>query len=383
ISRMSSKGATKPKVSLPPHTIGYSLFDVAVVILASMATTAFVLTSGYGDGILPGFRTSWSKYNYSALTTPQKNSDGSSTHSLFLITDLDHDTKSAEKKNTWFALGLEASLTVGKGSEWAKLSLGKEKSFTTQISAGGRGMELSDLVTFDGRLLSCDDRTGLLYEISPATGKAFPWVFLPDGPGVRAPKGIKAEWMTVKGTELVVGGLGKEWTTTTGEYVNDHPMWVKFISAEGAVRHVNWRDVFVNARKAIGVTSTEGYTINEAVQWSETHKRWFFLPRRASNERYDETADEHRGTNKLISCNERFQDWKVVEVGEVGDGARGFSAFQFVPGTNDELIVGLKSEEKDGKPVASYLSVFTRQGKIVQVDSKFDGPHKYEGVAFA
>lgn len=44
---------------------------------------------------------------------------------------------------------------------------------------------------------------------------------------MRAPKGLKAEWMTVKGTELVVGGLGKEWTTTTGEYVNDDPMWVK------------------------------------------------------------------------------------------------------------------------------------------------------------
>lgn len=44
----------------------------------------------------------------------QKHSDGSATHSLFLITDLDHDSKSTEKKNTWFSLGLKASLTVGK-----------------------------------------------------------------------------------------------------------------------------------------------------------------------------------------------------------------------------------------------------------------------------
>ena len=35
------------------------------------------------------------------------------------------------------------------------------------IAAGGRAMELSDLVVFDHRLLTVDDRTGLLYEVSP------------------------------------------------------------------------------------------------------------------------------------------------------------------------------------------------------------------------
>ncbi|GMT32703.1 hypothetical protein PFISCL1PPCAC_24000, partial [Pristionchus fissidentatus] len=382
--RMPSKEGKdgKPRVTLPPHTIGYSLFDVSVVIIASIATTVAVLTSSYADVFLPGFRPGWSKYNNSQLTTPETHSDGSATHSLFLITDLDHDSKSADKKNTWFSLGLKASLSIGKGAEWAKLSLGEEKAISSQISAGGRAMELSDLVVFDGRLLSCDDRTGLLYEICPATNKAFPWVFLPDGPGKRAAKGLKAEWMTVKAGELVVGGLGKEWTTTTGEYVNDDPMWVKFVSPEGGVRHVNWRDVYVLARRAIGV-EYPGYTINEAVQWSEVHKRWFFLPRRASKEKYDETEDESRGTNKLISCNEKYEDWQVVEIGDAGNGARGFSAFQFVPGSHDEVIVGLKSEEKDGKPVASYLSVFTRKGKIVLADSELNGPHKYEGIAFA
>lgn len=41
---------------------------------------------------------------------------------------------------------------------------------------------------------------------------------------------------------------------------------------------------------------------------------------RASAEKYDETADEHRGTNKMISCNEKYEDWKVVEIGEVVRG---------------------------------------------------------------
>ena len=36
---------------------------------------------------------------------------------------------------------------------------------STNIAAGGRAMELSDLVVFDGRLFACDDRTGLIFWI--------------------------------------------------------------------------------------------------------------------------------------------------------------------------------------------------------------------------
>ena len=45
--------------------------------------------------------------------------------------------------------------------------------------------------------------------------KLVPWVILEDGPGNVA-KGFKAEWMTVKGHLLYIGGLGKEWTSKTG-----------------------------------------------------------------------------------------------------------------------------------------------------------------------
>ncbi|VDO51785.1 unnamed protein product [Onchocerca flexuosa] len=33
--------------------------------------------------------------------------------------------------------------------------------------------------------------------------------------------------MTVKDGNLYVGGLGKEWTTTEGVFVNENPMWIK------------------------------------------------------------------------------------------------------------------------------------------------------------
>lgn len=42
-------------------------------------------------------------------------------------------------------------------------------------------MELSELVTFDGRLLTFEDRTGLVYEI--VNNQVIPWVLLIDGDG--------------------------------------------------------------------------------------------------------------------------------------------------------------------------------------------------------
>ena len=52
-------------------------------------------------------------------------------------------------------------------------------------------MELSELIVFNGKLYTCDDRTGIIYnlitsesdEISPV-----PWVILADGNGT-VPKG--------------------------------------------------------------------------------------------------------------------------------------------------------------------------------------------------
>ena len=49
-------------------------------------------------------------------------------------------------------------------------------------------MELSELVNFNGHLLSVDDRTGVVYKLTD--GKAVPWLILADGDG-EAAKGFK------------------------------------------------------------------------------------------------------------------------------------------------------------------------------------------------
>ena len=122
-----------------------------------------------------------------------------------------------------------------------------------------------------------------------------------------------------------------------------------------------------------------GYLIHESAVWSTVHQRWFFLPRRLSQQAYDETADERRATNILLSCNERFGQIKVAHIGNLNP-THGYSTFKFVPGTQDTVIIALKSEEDDGN-IASYIQVFNINGHVLLPETKI-GDQKFEGIEF-
>ena len=153
---------------------------------------------------------------------------------------------------------------------------------------------------------------GIVYKLvtDASSGKwnVIPWLLLSDGDG-NEEKGLKAEWMTTKDNKLYVGGLGKEWTSVTGEYINDNPMYIKVISAEGSVQHVFWKKVYLK-----------------------------FIP------------------------------------------TRGYSSFKFLPGTDEQIIVALRSEEDNGK-IATYLTVFDLLGHVLLSDV-IVANEKYEGVEF-
>ena len=91
--------------------------------------------------------------------------------------------------------------------------------------------------------------------------KMVPWVILSDGDGNKT-KGFKGECSTVKGNKLIVGGIGKEWITKTGEILNYDPMWIKEISCEGAVTHINWKNFYIRVKESQGI-SFPGYMIHE------------------------------------------------------------------------------------------------------------------------
>ncbi|XP_017887430.1 soluble calcium-activated nucleotidase 1 isoform X4 [Ceratina calcarata] len=246
---------------------------------------------------------------------------------------------------------------------------------TSSLTMKGRGMELSELVTFDGHLLSFDDRTGVVYIIEGE--EAYPWVILMDGNGKNT-KGFKSEWATVKDEYLYVGSMGKEWTTPSGEFQHNNPLWIKIISPCGEVQSSNWISNYKRLRQALDI-EYPGYMIHESGAWSDIHKSWFFLPRRCSRERYNETKDETMSCNVLLTTDENFVDIKVTKVGTLLP-LRGFSSFKFLPGSQDSIIVALKTEEYQGQ-TATYIVAFTITGTIIMPETKVIDK-KFEGLEF-
>uniref|UniRef100_A0A6I8N5A7 Soluble calcium-activated nucleotidase 1 n=1 Tax=Ornithorhynchus anatinus TaxID=9258 RepID=A0A6I8N5A7_ORNAN len=321
-------------------------------------------------GLPPGDR-----YNATyPLSPPQRTPEGL-RYRIALIADLDTGSR-ARAENTWFSYLKKGHLTLAAGGERVSVEWDREDGvLESHLAEGGRGMELSDLVVFNGKLYSVDDRTGVVYRIEGT--KTVPWVILSDGDGTVG-KGFKAEWLAVKDEHLYVGGLGKEWTSATGEVVNDNPEWVKVVGHRGNVEHENWVSNYNALRAAAGI-QPPGYLIHESACWSDTLQHWFFLPRRASHERYSEKEDERRGTNLLLRSAQDFGHIAVSRIGEVSP-THGFSSFKFVPDTDDQVIVALKSEEEGGR-AATYIMAFTLDGRFLLPETRI-GDVKYEGIEF-
>jgi soluble calcium-activated nucleotidase 1 len=75
-------------------------------------------------------------------------------------------------------------------------------------------------------------------------------------------------------------------------------------------------------------------------------------------------------------------DFSHIEMSRIGPfhPSHGFSSFKFIPGTNDEVIIALKSEEDEGK-IASYILAFTTDGELLLEETRI-GDYKYEGIEF-
>lgn len=318
-----------------------------------------------------------SRYNYTyPLSVPIVN-NGIISFKIAVIADLDTNSRigTTDEWKSYLKTGIITYNTRKKSIDiiWNNDDI---QELVSNYGHKGRGMELSELVIFNGRLLSFDDRTGIVYEI--VNKLMIPWVILTDGEGKSA-KGFKSEWATVKDEILYVGSIGKEWTSSTGEYVNDDPMFIKQITIDGEIKSCNWAYRYKVLRKAVGI-DFPGYLMHESGSWSEAHKKWFFLPRRCSTESYSEKKDEKMGCNLLISANEEFSVVHTTRIGEL-DPVLGYSSFKFLPNTNDTIIVALISEEVNGK-TASYMTVFETNGNIIYPLKKISSTLKFEGIEF-
>lgn len=123
------------------------------------------------------------KYNLQKLLNLK--SIGLHTYNVVgIISDLDQKSKSDQEKNTWNAYLKTGFLSFNPASRTVVVTWdrGEPKKLKHSYALKDRGMELSELVVFDGRLLTFDDRTGIVYEIVNEQ-KMVPWVLLVDGDG--------------------------------------------------------------------------------------------------------------------------------------------------------------------------------------------------------
>ena len=204
-------------------------------------------------------------------------------------------------------------------------------------------------------------------------------------------KGMKWEWATVKGNDLYVGSMGKEYTNPDGSIANTNNLWIAIVNSHGEVERVDWKDQYDFVRKVLKAESP-GYVIHEAVLWSSHLKKWVFLPRRVSHEMYDENEDERKGSNLIVLVDEQFKTSEVVAIDMKHlDPLHGFSTFAFVPGTKDEHAIAIRSVEEDcvdATPESpckqrSYIIVFeTKTGKVLMDEHRVDLSVKFEGIEF-
>jgi soluble calcium-activated nucleotidase 1 len=309
------------------------------------------------------------------VSTHQLTNHPDTVDSIFhikIISDMDRASKVDE--NTWRALLKDGILVRHADTGLYSLTWGESKYVASQHSYKGRGMELSELIRFDGRLLSFDDCTGIVYEI--IDDEALPWQILTDGNG-RHNKGFKSEWATVKGNVLFVGSMGKEWTDPkTAEVISSNPQWIKTIAPNGHVVSIDWSTQYNRLREVSGFSSP-GYMIHESACWHESSKRWVFLPRRASTEPYDEVLDEQRAANIMILADENFEKVEVVKGMGPGSNIRGFSSFRFIPDFPNEFVA-IKTEEVNSV-VKTYATVLNMKGEVLMAEQFIDDI-KFEGL---
>jgi soluble calcium-activated nucleotidase 1 len=297
--------------------------------------------------------------------------DPSSTqYNIVIVADMDKESKTEDKK--WKSVLKSGTLTRHPDTKKYTVAWESDLTILSVFNDGSRGMELSELAFFNDQLFTFDDRTGIVYFVEG--DKVIPKHILMDGNG-RIDKGLKIEWATVKDDHLYVGSTGKEWTTPKGEFVNNNPQWVARIDAEGRIDRLDWSNHYTALRKVTD-TMFPGYLLHEGVRWNAALRRWFFLPRRVSKEPYDESLDEERGSNTVISMNEQFSDIRVSHIGE-NKPTHGFSTFQFLPFREHE-VVALKTEEHRDK-ISTYIMVFDLNGQVL-MEETFIGNVKFEGI---
>lgn len=334
----------------------------------------------------------WGGASFPGYFKPEDAILNPNTFKFAAVTDLDQLSRVPGEKPIFQSFLLSGVLSYNASGHSYSISFDRMRNLISGHNEAGRGMELSELTLYNNRLLSFDDRTGSVFEIlssSPSESYVVPRFVITEGDG-DTDKGMKWEWATTKGDELYIGSMGKEYTKPDGTIVNTNNLWIATIDGKGDVRRRDWSSNYTFVRNLLGAQAP-GYVIHEAVLWSERMKKWVFIPRRVSHQRYDDVTDEKMGANKVVLVNENFTSGQVLDIDmKTLDPLHGFSTAAFVPNTGDLHILAIRSVEENCVggvenicKQRSYVIVFDcTTGEVLMDEVKIEEDIKFEGIEF-
>nr|QHO60714.1 salivary apyrase [Sergentomyia schwetzi] len=306
------------------------------------------------------------------LTAPT----GSIFYNFGILADLDKDAIVKGTPGTYSSILKFGQLQYVNGKyEFYVNHMGSP--IKTHFAYGGRGAELSELVKFNNKYYTVCDKTGIVFELDNY-GYLIPWAILATGNGNQE-RGFKAEWATVKDNKLYVGSTSIEFRDPK-KGVNADSSWVKVIDDKNVVTHKSWKVYYDKVRKAMKIPDT-GYIWHESVIWSEKNRQWVMVPRKCTKEPFSEETNEKIGCNKIILADENFNNIKIVKIKDQPlHPAAGFSSSKFLPGSDDKIIVALRTVEND-RETPTYVLIFDLEGNVLMKERKIES-RKFESIEF-
>lgn len=298
---------------------------------------------------------------------------------------------------TWKSELKHCILSCKKGKYWS-VTRRSPQEFRNACAGddSGRGLELSELVWFDQRLLTMDDRTGVLLEF--VKGLPEPKFFLDTVHG--GSKGFKAEWAVQKGPALLIGSHGNVnlRKSLPMQLINMKTLDITVLDAEHVFSTLHDACIGDQLRLEGERDALKGaYLTHECCAYSKRRGKFFFAPRQVAWDPYTKESAGRRGSNLLaitaldfdfsrnkVTCS----DVQLLRVGKE-NRLRGFSALAFLPDSNENILMALKSTECEvngEEVIESFVTVFElfdddRQTRTLVEDIPL-GQVKYEGVSF-
>ncbi|KAG9394582.1 soluble calcium-activated nucleotidase [Carpediemonas membranifera] len=323
--------------------------------------------------------------------TPSMMDDVPTKFRIHIISDDDQASKVDGSKPHWESHFWTGTLELDEFDSYT-FQWDRKAAFSTRTNEADRAMELSELLFYRGRLLACDDRTGLVYEIKEVDGapQALTRYVLLEGDGQSSNKGFKCEWATIYHGDAIFGSFGKEFADPkTGAFMHSKPMWVKRLEKDtDRITSIDWEPVYEKLREKTH-TQFPGYLLHEAVGWSDFHKAWFFVPRRESQSPYSEKKDMSNGTDLILIADEKFKKIEELRIESMLIPKRGFSSFKFIPGRPNDIIALRTEEDTDDEGrgrLMSYISILhidraRKKISVIMPESAIEPlPHKFEGI---